>query len=213
MTVLCGSGCAALTKPPKSYRSNCDENKFRNYGYPHFGLIKCDIAVPDPTDLAQWAALCTSGDVVLSPKGKVVIGRPEAQAEIIDGCGAETVLESTYKLLFETYQATTFEDCKYFYDILKNHQNYRVFVFDCDGNVTLSKEYIKYIADVNSVPAVTPTPITGSPGLEFTISQIPHPEEGTGRKVKWTFEMSIRLSGNEMLCYQNVPGLLGALQC
>ena len=205
-TLLCASNCGTTEKPPQTYHKSCDQNAFRTYGYPHFALISCNVAIPDPNDIAQWTALCASGDIAISPKGILSIPAPDQTTGIIDACGSEEVLETTYKLNFETHQATKLEDCKYFYEFLKNHKNYRIIFFDCDGMVTLTSEYLDF------VDGTTTTAPTGSPGYEFTVSRVPHPEEGQGRKVKWTFEASVRFSGTDMLCYTEIPGLLPALQ-
>lgn len=208
---LCSSTCGALAAPPASYYDKCVGNVFRKYGNPYYALIKCDVAIPDPLDIAAWEALVISGDVKIGPNGKIDIPAPSVvTSQDVNICSGATVLSSTYALTFSTYQTSTnLEDCDYFADILRNHSNYRIIWFDCDGNVSLSSEYAAFVKNQGATPA--PTAPIGSPGYEFTISAPPHPTQGDGDKVLWTFTAEIELDGSDIICQAQIPGLFQAL--
>lgn len=205
---LCSSTCGTLTAPPQSYYDQCGGNVFRAYGNPYFALIKCDIAIPAPLDVAAWQALVASGDVMIGPEGSIEIPAPSVvTSTAVKACGGATVMSSTYALTFTTYQTgKNLEDWKYFKELLKNHGNYRIIWFDCDGNVSIADEYVAFIMD----PVANPAP-AGSPGYEFTISAPPHPTRGDGDNVLWSFTAEIKLTGTEIICQAQIPGLFQTL--
>lgn len=207
-TILCSTACGAVATVPTSYWDECAGNVFRKYGFNYVALIKCDVNIPDPTDLTAWDALVASGDIQIMPKGKLDIPQPDVETSSdIDFCGGDTVLSITYNLTYQTYQtADDSSDYIYFQNLLKNHANYRMVWFDCDGNVNMSDEYIDF---VDGTSAVAPT---GNPGHAFSISAPPHPEEGDGQRVRWGFTAQIELSGDEILRQTSLPGLLASVQ-
>lgn len=204
-TILCGSGCDTVTMP-QSYHSACDGKQLRKQLFPYFALVNCDVAIPAPTDIAAWTSLCASGDVALSPKGNLVIPKPsQTTSDNVDPCVGTVVLESIYNLTFTTYNAKKGEDCMYWKQLLKNYSNLRLIWFDCDGCAYMTDEYLDFANGGTVVP-------TGNPGFQFSIAEIPHPLTGDGNKAAWEVTFQVKLDGEDMFCYAEVPGLLTALQ-
>lgn len=208
--LLCSSTCGVAGQPPATYADLCDGNQFRKYGFPFFGLAKCDFTLPDPTDIAAWQTAIDAGDVVLSPRGKMDISIDTETDPDVNICAGETVVSTTYSLTFSTYQAVKFQDCRYFAQLLKQHLNYRIFWFTCEGCVYMPSEYVDFVYETNN--AGTPVAPSASPGFEFTISSPPTETEGTGKKIVWTFTAEIELNGSDIICYTEIPGLFEALQ-
>ena len=169
--------------------------------------MRCDVNIPDPTDLAAWEALVADGSIQVSPCGKIDIASPDVETEQISGCGDETAIETTYNIAYSTYEtAENRSDFTYFKTLLRNHQNYRLMWFDCDNYAFMQSEYVDF---VNGATADAPT---GNPGYEFTIPSPPHPVEGTGRRVRWEMTFQLSLNGNDIVCPSFIDGLLGAMQ-
>lgn len=206
---LCSTSCGAIASPPPQYQDFCASNTFRRYGYPFFALIRCDIILNDPNDIADWQAEITADTLEIGPCGKIEIPTPafETSSDIFE-CGGETVLKTTYNLTFTTYQtADDLSDCYYWQDILSGASNYRLIWIDCQDNVWMSDEYVDAVRNSSA-----PGTVAGSPGFEFTISASPHPVRGDGDKVRWEVTFQIELDGDEIICPAAVPGLRAALQ-
>ncbi|MEM9526084.1 MAG: hypothetical protein AAGA31_05705 [Bacteroidota bacterium] len=206
VTALCGTGCGATGLPPQSYKAFCDPNTFRKYGNPFFALVSCNTTIPDPSDLTAWQALVTSGDIVLGPKGKILLPTPTVvTSEDVDVCSGAVALSTTYSLNFTTYQSDD-EDCVYWADVLTNHSNYRIIWFDCYENLNATTEYVDFLRD-----GTKPAPV-GNPGFQFTIPAPPHPVEGDGKQKRWEVTFEIELSGSEIIQYAPAPGVFTQLK-
>lgn len=204
---VCSTSCGALVNPPAQYSDICSGTVFRRYGSSFFALVKCDVNIPDPTDISAWQSLIDSGDIAVSPCGKIDIASPDVETDQISGCGNEEAIETTYNIVYTTYEtADDRSDYSYFKALLANYSNQRLIWFDCDSYAFMQDEYVDFI---NGNSAVAPV---GNPGFEFSISSPPHPVEGSGRRVRWEVTFQIDLNGNRIVCPAYVDGLLGALQ-
>ena len=207
--LLCTSSCGTIGQPPASYWELCDGDVLRKFAFPYYGLASCDLNLADPTSIEDWEAAVTAGDIVLGPRGKIEFTVTPETSSDVNVCGGDTVISTTYNMTFSTYQATPIEDARYYYNLLTGHGQYRIFWFDCDGNIWLPKEYADFVYETNN--AGTPVAPVGTPGFAFTISSPPVPTEGDGQKLVWTFDFQIELSGQELIIYTQIPGLQAAL--
>lgn len=177
-SLLCSTACGELTSPPASYWDGCDGNVFRKLGYPFAAIVRCDVEIPDIKDLTAWSAAKAAGNIQLLPCGKVRTTSGFDTSSDVDDCGGDVVLETTVDVTFETYQtAKDKSDYIYWKTLLKNHSNYRLVWFDCDGCPTFNPAATESV--LNSTPNV------GNPGYAFTISSNPDFVEGDGGRGKW----------------------------
>jgi len=168
-------------------------------------LVRCDVVVNTDTKLADFAKAVADGLVKLLPCGKIRTTPSFETSSDVSDCGGDVVLETTYDVVFETYQtAKDKSDYAYYKAILKTHPNWRLLIFDCDGCVAFNSEFTDAIVNGQTY--------SGNPGFDFTISSNPDEVEGDAGRVKWTFTSQLVLDGQDMLCYTPCPGLLEALQ-
>jgi len=210
MAAICAQTCGTIQDPPSSYHG-C-EDLFRNFGFNHFTLIKCDYQFTDILDVSEWTAAVTSGDVRLSPEGKAVINPPTTSSFEITGCGREIPGEGNYLVDFTTYQFGGFtnnvpDSVTYWRDVFRYVSSYRIMLPDCDNTGPLF-----YIDDqwMDQVGGGAPATVANSnPGFEFSVTTPPHLSEGEQRKAVWTTQFSIKKTG--VMEAALLPGVFSAL--
>lgn len=207
-TQICPTTCGAeLSQPPPSYQDLCaGKPELTLYGGSFLGFLKCDAVPGDPTSKASWQALIDSGDFVISPCGSVDAAKPDQETAKLSKCGGVEVLKTTHNWNFETHETDpNRKDYEYFENLACSKQ-YKVVRFDCEGWMYVTDEYYQF-ANGNTTEAPT-----GSPGFPYTITDIPHPEEGEADFKKWTMGISIELGGCTLIKPIYVEGLYECLQ-
>ena len=205
VTINCTESCGAAKKPPQSYRAFCAGNNFERYAYQYFVLVNCNVNIPDPTDVTAWAALVASGDIRIGPKGNLNENAPNVvTSNEVDPCAGATAMEITKQWTFITYQSEEL-DTDYFANLLADHSNFRMMIFDCTEKVALPDDYVAFVDD-----PLGPAP-TGNPGFQFTISQPPFQDRGEGNMKRWNMTFDFVFPGNFMPRERIIPGLFAEL--
>ena len=205
---VCPTGCGVeLLSPPASYQDLCSNVPSRvKFGGAFFGLLKCGVYPTDPTSLADWQALITSGDFVISPCGIMLAPRPTQESAKLTQCGGDEVLKTVHEWNFETHESAADRTDHAYWEELACSKQYRVVRFDCDGWMYVQDEYYQF-AQGNIVTAPT-----SSPGFGYTVTNVPHAEEGEADYQKWSITFSIELDGCTLIKPIYVEGLYAALQ-
>ena len=205
----CNSKCGSEGdyNPPKTYEQLCAPRLRKNYGSKYFAKIAADVVFTDPTDKAEWQAFIDAGKICIGPCGKLEIGTPSSTVSTdTNNCGEEEIVLNTYTPTFETYNISEgLEHCEYFDNTAVNQCDY-IIMFDCYGNVALSKEYRDFISGKTSVAP------TGNPGFKYSLTQAPYASAGDENFEKWTFGVTIKLEGSQIICHTKIDGLLECLQ-
>jgi hypothetical protein len=199
--------CDGTQTAPVNYLAGLTQYKKKKGGFTGFALIKNDLVIPDPSDLAAWTALrATAGNIECGPCGTVDLGTPTFNTDV-DACGNDEIDETIFNITFTTkyLDPDGLEHVKYFKDFLKSYRCYNLIIFDCDGWPLLTGEYCDYLFDNTS-----PAPI-GSPGFSFTLTQTPTPSIGNNNREQWSFGIQIKLDGEIMLGQSLLPGLYDAI--
>lgn len=194
---------------PVNYQKVLTAGKtFKKAGFPQFALIKGDYEFLDPTDLAEWSALCVAGGVELGPCGVINLGTPNFTTSTDDSpCGETEVIETILQPTFSTYwvDKDNLTHIDYLESFLATYRCHRIVMFDCDGNVYMNK------IGRNLVNAVTTAPLDDTVGYEMGLVQSPHVVVGDGNFEKWQMQLELKVNGEEMFAPVKVPGLLEAL--
>lgn len=201
---LCNSECGALVQPPKSFEVLCEKPGRKKYGFPYLVFVSRDVVLPDPTDIPAWEALVASGDVCISPCGKVEPTVSPTVSSDSNNCGIEEVIETVYDLVYSTKSADkdALTHCAY-YESLVSNPCLNVFLMDCDGNPYLTPEY----RDFANGGMIAPV---GNPGYEFSMTSPPVPTNSDGNFELWTFTIQVKLDGSQIFCPVVLP-ILNAL--
>lgn len=194
--------------PPKNYQINLTGDKKKKYGHPQFALLRGDVVVPDPLDLAAWRSLAESGAIQISPCGVLNLGTPNFNTSTDNSaCGETEVLETVYQPTFHTYDLdpVNLKHIEYLEDLLESYKCFRIIIFDCDGNPYFTKVVRKRISGASTDNLTAPI------GNDFGMVQIPHPVQGDSNLEKWQLQVEIKIPGENMLAPAKVPGLLKML--
>jgi hypothetical protein len=134
---ICPSACAPSL--PTNYSGGCGIVT-RPGGIKKFVMIKCDYEFTDITDLEEWAAAVTSGDVVAS--GLVLAQKPKGSftKKRITSCEPEAVVGGEKTITFQDYNTDTVTEggagilhYDFWNTIISQTQNYRFGFITCDG--------------------------------------------------------------------------------
>lgn len=201
MSLLCVP-CDEQNAPPQSYEE-C-KVQFRKFGFSRFALVSCDYEFTDITDPTEWEAAITAGSISKSPTGILSIAEPDVTSFAFSGCGLQATGEKTYNLTFNTYSTKgDLGDHRYWDNIDRNHQEFRLIPVDCNGIFYLTPEWIDFLEDQNSANAAA----VGlySPGHAFSITSPPTWVEGEGSSGQW--QMTIQIISNRILTGVELPGV------
>lgn len=208
MAILCSTNCGAAANLA-AYWDACDGSaNYRKYGNNFLALIKCDIAIPDPSDLTAWETAVTNGDIIIYPLGKIDIPAPSVDtSNDVDACLTNVAVRQTYTIEVSTYQTKEdYSDYSFHKNLAKNYSNYRAIWFNCEGAVTMEDDYVDFIN------GVTVDPLTTNPGFAFSVTAPPHPTQGDGEQTRWLWSMEIQRSAGDIFQTTLVPGLLASVQ-
>ena len=206
MSFICGTSCGTPPVPTPSY-FNCIDN-MREFGSNHFALIKCDYQFVDITDDAEWVAAVGTGDIQISPPGKLVALSPTQTVAEIEGCRREVSGNIEHVWDFTTEQvADDLADYTYFKNLFKNSAGFRIVLFHCDGRIVMEDLY------VDQANGGTPDIAGISPGFIFSVPVVPHLIENTELRVdQWVTQFKIKRGRDTgVLCAASLPDVYQAL--
>ena len=177
---------------------NC-ANVFRRIGAKFFVLVKCDYQFTDITDPAEWTTALGAGNVIVSPPGDLLFAAPNFTTFDTDRCGGKAVADITWPIDFTTYQvAADLSDFTWWEALYNNASGFRLMTVDCNGIWTVSDEY-----------ATGTTSAGNSPGLAFSITALPNPQEGDAKQAQWTTQFEIAKEG--LIKKRLLPGVAAAI--
>lgn len=186
MSFLCSTTCGTLPTVPASY-FGCVDN-MREFGSNHFALIKCDYQFTDITDVAEWEAAVVSGDVQISPPGRLIAQSPTQTVAEIEGCRREVPGDIQHVWDFTTEQvADDLADYAYWKEVFQNSAGYRIVFLHCDGRIVMEDLYVEQAN--GGAPDVTGV----SPGFTFSVPVVPHIIENTELRVdQWVTQFKVK---------------------
>jgi hypothetical protein len=156
-----------------SYSDNC-ELITRPFGSAQFILFKCDIEFTDITDLDEWTAKITAGEIIVSPIGNFQIGEIASEIAFTEGCGREIRDISSVPFTYETPRvAENYEDEQWYTELDLLQQSYNLGYIDC--NACRLHLPFKQVKEIN-----TPTVNVSGIGFDFSLNTVPQFVEGAG---------------------------------
>lgn len=207
MSLLCAANCQTIVEDvPINYHDICLGDILRKAGWKQFVLVKCNLQFTDVLDPAEWATHLAAGDVGVSPEGTLNFNPPAQASFPIDGCGRTAPDETSLLIDYFTYQTKEdLSDFVYWKSFFRRAASFRIMPVDCNG--------IFYVSDnfATAIAAGSPATVAGeSPGLEFSVPQIPIPLAGANPNfVSWTTQIQIDIV--DVPCGVYLPGVLDAL--
>lgn len=207
MSLLCAEDCLTeIGSIPASYHDICVGDVLRDFGFKQVIWLRCDYEFTDILDPDEWITARDNGDVGISPEGSITINTPTQPTFVIDGCLREKAGQATIPIDYFTYQtADDLSDFDYWKTINSNAASYRIMLVDCNGIFWVSDNFKAAI--LLGAPAM----VAGeSPGLEFSITQLPIPQPGAEPTYQiWSMQFQIKISS--VPCVSYLPGVLTAL--
>jgi hypothetical protein len=206
MSLICSTNCGTIQSPPQSY-GGCDITT-RQFGFDHFGFIKCDYAFTDILDSTEWNTAVGANNIRISPKGILDFPKPTFDTVKATGCGNKITLPANYTLNFTTLDtATDHTDFTYWKNVFDNRDSFRLFFFDCNGFFYLEDDWI------TAVDGGSPATVSGgNPGFKFSITEMPFPDKETAGDndfYKWGVQFQFLKSGT--LQARKLPGVEAVL--
>lgn len=203
MSDICSTTCGVQADVIASYWDCVDV--FRDCGWKHFVLIRCDWNPADLLDPAEWAAAVAANLVHLSPPGNFIPQAPTVTPFQIEGCGREVTGVAEYLFDFTTYQTdAALADYTYWKDLFANSASYHMIPVDCNRIFHISDDWAA------AVTAGAPATVAGTtPGFEFSVTQVPYQAPGEGDYCVWTTQFKIRKAG--VFCGRFLPGVFEVL--
>jgi hypothetical protein len=195
MSALC-TGCTVSAIPQDYF--NC-VNVFRRIGAKYFVLVKCDYQFTDITSAAEWTAARTAGNVVCSPPGDLTWATANFTTFDTDKCGGKAVGDITWPIDFTTYQvAADLSDFTWWEALYNGSAGWRLMTVDCNDIWTVSDAY-----------ATGTTSAGNNPGLPFSITALPNPQEGEAKNAQWVTQFEVAKEG--LIKRRFLPGVAAAI--
>jgi hypothetical protein len=194
MSLLCNNNCASPTLP--TALDPCDLSPVQTSGL-FFIFIACDYQFTDITDLLEWQAAITAGNIVGSPCGFWGSALP-AQTNFDISCGKKFQVQEGRQFAFtgSEINATDLSDQNFYKSIRDNYKRLKVIPVTCDGQFLVTDAYVSAI-----------TSLEMSPGFDFTWIVPPDYEIVSGENNLMTWQFTLQIATNDIICRRYLTGV------